>query len=69
MKKNTVQQIIIALLFSAFLVIFFLFSLNGRYQPLNESALILDTRTGKIFAPYDPYDKSIIKYTEKCSIK
>ena len=65
MKKTTLQQIIIAFLFSAFLVIFFLFSLNGRYQPLNDSSLVLDTRTGKIYAPYDPYDKSIIKYMEK----
>jgi hypothetical protein len=48
MKKPTIFQISIILLLLAFLFVFYLLSLNGRYQDLDDSRWILDTRTGKI---------------------
>lgn len=52
---------------TAFLFVFYLFCLNGRYQQFGvDSNIILDTRTGKVYAPnQDNY----YKYKEFGSVK
>ena len=45
---------ILLILFILFLMIFYNFSQNGRYIPLNNSPL-LDTRTGLAYYPYGSF--------------
>lgn len=47
--KPSVYKIIIILLLSISIVIFYKYSQNGRYQLHSESKTILDTRTGTIY--------------------
>ncbi len=61
MKKTTIIQLLLIAITTVFLIIFYQFSLNGRYLPCGEKAEILDTRTGTMYI-IDDDDKEVYKY-------